>query len=432
MMDIIPTEVSLRTETKSQSQKHSLPIEEETGMTKYARWGDSGRLPTEWRIKIEKSDIAAAAIERKVAMLYGQGMKYYKVEYDEKGEEVRRFFKDDKIERFVRKNKIHKFLAERLKNFMYFGILWSEGITSRDKKEIVSVRHLDSEMCRFHTRDETTGVIKMIGFSADFCNSEEPSDDLVTDIPLIDCYNEMESIRKVKTHKFAQVSKLDTPGRSYYPMPAWAGLLRKEGWLDVSNSIPETLICINDKQVKFRYIIRVAEAYWRFWYPEWDTYDAKAREEKVQLKKKELDDIVLNAKRMTVKSILTTNFMDPVTNQIIPGVEVIAVDDKLKNQEYIPNSQAADSKIVATLGIDPSEFGLQPEGGKMGGGSGSDKRTSRVNAVSISKIIEDLIFEPLYTVLEYNGWGDDVHFCFKHKVPTTLNENKSGIENLKT
>ncbi len=73
--------------------------------------------------------------------------------------------------------------------------------------------------------------------------------------------------------------------------------------------------------------------------------------------------------------------------------------------------------------------GIQPTGGKMGAGSGSDKRVGFQNSVNLSQAEQEIIFEPLYLVAKINGWPSNLKFAFSHEIATTLDKNPTGSQN---
>lgn len=427
-LDITNHDVLLRFETQKQQVVGAFPqdVEDEGGV--YAEWGRDGFLPTRWREAFEKSTTAAAAIQKKIEIIYGEGMGYYRVKYDKDGNEVRDYSRDKRIDEFFRNIRVEDFIVARLKDFFYYGNIWAECIKSEVGNDIASIRHLDSEFCRFHRRDKKDGIIKHVGYSAFFSQNTQPASENVIDIPLAPTHNFEEWYKEFKGNKFIIHSSLFSPGHTYYQMPPWAGLMRKEGWLEVSNSIPEILLPLHQNQVKIRYLFKVANEYWNFWYKDWDAFDETQRKIAIKEKTDELNKKLVTPNRLNIYSLLTTVFANPVTQKLVSGIEIEAIDDKIKEDAYIPNSQAADSQIAIALGMDPSELGLQPEGGKMGAGSGSDKRTARTNFVTSSKIYRDIIFAPLYTKALIAGWGEDLRFDFRYILPTSLNENKEGIK----
>jgi hypothetical protein len=111
--------------------------------------------------------------------------------------------------------------------------------------------------------------------------------------------------------------------------------------------------------------------------------------------------------------------------------EWLKIDDKTKNDHWVPSSEKADAQIVQGLGIHPSQFGLATEGGKMGSGSGSDQRESYNTAITINTPEQELLLEPLNWIAQYNAMTDpdwDVVFFIDHTQHTTTNDQESGLK----
>jgi hypothetical protein len=116
-------------------------------------------------------------------------------------------------------------------------------------------------------------------------------------------------------------------------------------------------------------------------------------------------------------------------------VEIIAVDDKVKKDAWVPSSNAADAQIVQGLGLHPSQVGLQPEGGKMGAGSGSDQRESFNTGITVNTIDQNILLEPLNWIATYNAQVDpewDVTFFIDHTYHTTTNKQEDGMQPTET
>jgi hypothetical protein len=106
-------------------------------------------------------------------------------------------------------------------------------------------------------------------------------------------------------------------------------------------------------------------------------------------------------------------------------VQVIPIDDKVKKDEWVPGSEKSDAQIVQGLGGHPSHLGLASEGGKMGAGSGSDKREVYNIEISSNTMDQNILLEPLNWISRYNGWG--VTFYIAHTRHTTTNMVEDGL-----
>jgi len=124
-------------------------------------------------------------------------------------------------------------------------------------------------------------------------------------------------------------------------------------------------------------------------------------------------------------SILTVFHFDELKNQALGKIEIIAIDDKVKSDSWVPGAERANFEIVQGLGAHPTDFGLSRENGAMGSGSGSDKREVYNTGISLNTVEQQCLLAPLNFISRYNRWG--VRFLIDHTSHTTSNLNESGL-----
>ena len=120
-----------------------------------------------------------------------------------------------------------------------------------------------------------------------------------------------------------------------------------------------------------------------------------------------------------------------MTGEALGKIEIIALDDKIKRDAWVPTSETADAQIVQGLGLHPSQVGLAPQGGKMGAGSGSDQRETYNLGISLNNIEQQIILEPLNWIAKYNAQSNpdwDITFFIDHTYHTTSNIRESGLD----
>lgn len=397
---------------------------EQNNIDGYANWGTSNLWPTETRKKLEKADIAPATIYKMVALLYGNGLVYGEADYDADFNRIIKPRIETEIEAFIKKNKLMtRYLVPRIVDYKFFVNIYSEFILSNDKRKINRLVHKESEFSRLAEQSEKTLSIDAMGYCSDW---SAPDNDDIANIPLYDPLMDVEDyVSKLNGLKFAHWAFMYSPGKIYYKYPAWGGLTRKDGWIDVSNDTPEIISAMHRNQVKIRYHVKIPYDYWPSKFKDWAKKTEKQQAELIKKELKEMDEF-LSDKKNTGKTFTSHYGVNKHTGKPIPGWEIIAIDDKLKQDAYIPNSKAADEKIVQTLGMDTSLMGLSNNVSSLGGGSGSDKRESIRNMTILNTIDQQIILEDLNLVSEYNKW--DVEFAFRHTVPNRLDNNASGQE----
>ncbi len=194
--------------------------------------------------------------------------------------------------------------------------------------------------------------------------------------------------------------------------------------MDVSANVPKIVEAMQRNQISLRYIINYPESYFHFRHPDWSSFDAEKRREIITAKQVEINAYLAGADNAG-KSLINVFRENEVSGVHIGKPEIVAVDDKAKTVTWVPDSNFADSQIVQALGLDPSQIGLAPEGGKMGAGSGSDKMQAYNQHILLNTPDQQKVLEVLNFVSRYNKWG--LTAAVRHTSLTTQNEDRSGI-----
>lgn len=392
----------------------------------WQNWGTDNLWPTRIRKQLEKSTVAIPLIFKSVCAMFGMGVRYW-TESIEDGQLKKSFDPIESIEEFFLNNDVNNIALERMMDFKFFNNMFQEFIFSENGQNIVETYHLEAEFCRLSIQDTTSHEHKLIGYFGDW---ENVSADKV--IKIENCYFRKLSSTKIK-EKFAKKGKLSVhtkfpmPGRPIYGVPPHVALYRTNGWLDYSNEIPVILNSMIQNGMNIKYHITIPADYWQTVYPDWASFSEEKQKVKRKEKITEISDFLSGSENVH-KSFITEVAIDQLTKKPLAGWEIKVINDKSSLDKEIFSSQESDAHIARALNIDPSLAGLQPQGGKMGAGSGSDKRTSFMNAISMSHAEELYVLEFLEVVKKINEWPSNVRFGFMHQVPTTLNENKAGIE----
>jgi len=409
--------------------KAPLPEQQTQGMD-WAPWGKNDRLPTEIRCKLEKVPMAGTAISKLIAMMYGNGLAYYRNSELQDGKTKVKRAHIPAIESFLQKNKIKtKWLIPQFADYRYYINTFSEMVLNRNRDQIVNLYHKPAEFCRLGAMNERTLNIDKLYFSPDFAEGMQPAQDRRKELPLYVWHEDEQFHKRLKRGKFAYHSRFETPGITYYARPFWIGLFRENGWIDVSANVPEIVNSMMRNQVILKYQILIPESYFQVRYHEWDQY---SDDERNDIMDKLIDSINenLSGTQNAYKSI-TTLFKEDEFGNKSGKIEILAIDDKMKKDNWVPSSEISDAQIVQGLGLHPSQVGLAPQGGKMGAGSGSDQRESFNTGISLNTIDQEIVLEPLNYVAEFNArinpdW--DVTFFIDHTHHTTTNNKEDGMQ----
>lgn len=384
-------------------------------------WGDSNDYPKVSRIKIENSSTAFPLIMKKVGMMFGKGLVYFKEKKTANGIEYE-FPDDEKINSFLFQNDCNYLMMERMMDYILLNNVFAEYIKNSTNSEIIIISHLEAEFSRFGGVSDEKNVSKLL-YKGDWEDSTSAEQ---IDFVLKRYKYDRAHLEKYKK-KFALHSCFPSPGRTLYARSPLHGILKTKGWLDYANSVPEIMSVINENAMNIKYHIQIPETYWTSINKDWEKLDQATREKYIDDKLTEMDNF-LSGSANALKSFITHFAIDKLTGKKLVGWEITVLDDKQKKDAFITSLQEADTQISRSIGMDTSLSGIQPAGGKMGAGSGSDKRVGFQNTIAMSYADALIITEPLRIVQNYNGWDPEIKFGFLYDQPTTLNENPEGVE----
>ncbi|KAA5532849.1 hypothetical protein F0460_13255 [Paenimyroides baculatum] len=403
---------------------------------KYIEWGDSDKFPTTLAKAVRKNGSASSAMRVKERTHYGNGLTLYKNSKSETGKKVVEFVPIDEepvIEAFLKKIRYKLFLQETIKDLEWFNVAFPEFVLSVDRKSIASVRRQKTAWCRY-AAPNNKGFVDKIYVSSKFgnvSNIDIEDTEYVSEIPLINPYLTKEEIIEYCIEK--NIDRFTIPfgypvsDESFYPEADWHSILNS-GWLEVANSVPEYKLNIFKNQVSIKYIIEIDERYFeKLYYQEWEKYDL---EKKLSIRKKLIEAITdeLSGNTNSGKSISSIMFAD-AKDQQISAVKITPIDDKFKDGSYLPEAEAANSEVLFAMGVDPSVIGAGIPGGKLGAGSGSDKRVAFNIMQALKTPDRDVSLSVLEFIQDFNNWNPKIKFAYENTEITTLDKNPTSTQN---
>lgn len=387
------------------------------------QWGRDNRWPTHVRQAIHEVSMAGQAVDRRVKLLYGNGLYYYRNEDVRDGDnKVKRHY-DPAVEAFLRRNRIrtHWYPAQCL-DYVCLGNAFTEFITSRDQTRVLEMYHKPAEHCRLSAQDRF-GRNRYVLYSPHWMDGSTLLSERVA-IRLFQWDDAERFLDEQRSAKYAWHTHLPSLGIINYAVPPHHGLFGEKGWIEISKNVPHIVHTMQTNQVRIKYMILFEEHYFKFRHANWDELDAKDKDAIYQKKVREICTALKGVENYskTLSQIVRHDALDP--NNLKGSIRIEPIDDKLKTDAWIPDADKSDQQIVQGFGNDPSLVGLQPAGGKMGAGSGSDKREAHNLGTTMNTMDQAILLEPLQHVADRNGWG--VTFMISHTAHTTLNQDKSG------
>jgi hypothetical protein len=392
------------------------PIDRNSLLYKYERWGLYNDFPQKWNKAIESNETLAAALYWVTKAIISGGVVYGTVQIDPvtKKETMAPAY-DQRIEDFFKRSNIKRYFKECSNEFWRFWNAFPEFILTKDRKEIYSISCQESTFCRFETQNEN-GVIPRVFISANWHLGDTEVAQYVTPVPCLDPYQEPVSQMKAgNSYKYILPLQGVDSGRVYYQYAPHHTLLNGK-WLDLANEIANYKLSLIRNQMTVKYIIYVHEKYWTSKYADWQELLDDEKIIKINELKKEIEEKLTGTKNAG-KSIHIPLAYDEFTNQTIKLIEIQPIKDEIKEGAWIEESLESVSHILFALGLDGSLVGNTP--GKTSF-SGSDKRESFYIFITNSKTEQDTILEPLEVVRDYNGWDPKLKFWFKNYYLQTL------------
>jgi len=424
--------ISFKTSTSKDATVTKLIIDTVDKVGEVASWGQNNDYPQKLLANLRLNGAGLSGLKVLAKTHYGSGFVLAKETF----ENNKRIISQQSIKQypdineFWVRNQMKRFWLETIKDLEYWSLAFPEYILSNDYKTVNRIKRQQTANCRFSVMNEVTGGIENVYLSQKWAQGIDVASKYVSTIPLVDSYWSADEVREYckanKIHNFVRPMFYPLVDESYYPRAEWHAV-NDNGWFNIANSIPKFKEAIFNNQINIKYTIEVNEDYFSRKYKEdWETFDAEKRD---AIRKAFVDEVdtALRDPAKAGGSIMSIAYKDDAgTPQ--PGLKITSVDDKYKEGSYLPEASAANSEILFALGVDPSLIGAGIPGGKLGAGSGSDKRESFLILSALCKTNRETTLEPFEFIQQYNGWDATLIGGFEDTILTTLDKNPTGSQ----
>jgi hypothetical protein len=417
----------------------SVKVKDESGnfeKGKISPWGEDNQYPQKFLDQLNLNGAASVGLGIKKAIHYGGGLTLFKNEKDEttgKRKKVVQYLEDyPDLQTFWKRNKLPKFFTGEISDLETWGFALPEFIVSKNFEKIVQVRRQKTAWGRKELINPKSGFSENVYINAHWKDTNTKSE-YVSRIDCVDPLWSPEEIKEYckekKIHKFVMPIHYTMMDEAYYNKPSWH-CIYKNGWLEVSNSIPKYKKYLFENQINLKYIVYISDLYFENEYgDDWEEkFDVKKRQKIREELISAIDDH-LSGNTSAGRSMYSKKYKT-ADGEWVKGIEVEAIDNKIKDGSYLPDATAANEEILFALGVDSSMAGSGTPGGGMGAGSGSDKRIAFTILTALFKTKRDATLEIWELLKEYNGWPEDLHAGFEDIVLTTLDKNPNGQQKM--
>jgi hypothetical protein len=401
-----------------------------------ASWGKKNNYPQEILKQVRLNGSASSGLRFLRKTHYGNGLILVRDTANDQGKKEVKMVDPSEfpdINDFFKKSQMPRMWKEVIADLEYFSIAFPEYILSENFQTINKVKRQKAAWCRFSVPNKENNLVEYVYISEKFGkDAVDTSSEYLEEVPLIDSYWTVDQVKEYcKTNnikKFIRPIFYPLLDEALYPKSEWHAV-SESGWLDVANSVPELKKAMFQNQMVIKYIIEIDERYFTNLYQQ--QWMAFSPDERIDIRTNVIDTIneslVGNANAGKTIQSMTIVGDD---NKPYPAVKITAIDDKLKDGSYLPEAEAANSEVLFALGVDPSLIGAGIPGGKLGAGSGSDKREAFTILSALFKTNRETTLEIYDFISQYNGWDTTIRAAFENTILTTLDANPTGSKSV--
>jgi hypothetical protein len=401
--------------------------EEEQGKNNWVLWGAGDNFPKEIIQLIRKSTVGRSALHLLTKVLYGQRLFTYLEQFDEATGEVtiKKVFVQEWQDILNRSN-FNKVRIGLLQDYAFFGWCVPELIFNGNKEKVWSINYHKVSHCRLAPIDEKSGCIPFVYVSGNFPAAKVSE---CLELPVIDDLqfpSQVDSIKSnLKDFKYAFPIRWPDPLNDYYPVVYWDSA-RASGWLDIATSIPAYKKALFKNQMSLKYDIQIPMEYFALRYENWKSLSDDKQNELID----ELYDEILecltgaeNAQKALMSFYSTGKDGKPVGQWVVK-----TIDDKMRNDAYLPDAAAANNEILFSMLVNPATSGQGNTGGNGSGGAnngGSNIRESLEVMRSMLKVDRDIIYSFFDFIKLCNGLDPNLKLGVEDTALATLDTGAS-------
>lgn len=274
------TEMSAHKPVEDYGVEQTVNYESLKKSAKIYSWGKKNDLPQRREQLLHGNNIVPQLIATKRDITIGGGLMTYKYVFKDGIRKMEEVEMPTNIREFLDRIDIMYYLMNAAKNLLFHANVFTEFITTKDGKEIYSIKSLEARHVRAEVMNDQ-GKIPYYAWSGHWV-VKKGSNKRAVDIRRIPAYDNMfdETFPK---GKFVYHTGDDLLGDDYYYSPSWWG---GENWIDLANVIPK----FHKANIRNGYVIRL-----HIEYPK-DYFDDSTLSRGTEVEKQKADEKRINNK----------------------------------------------------------------------------------------------------------------------------------------
>jgi hypothetical protein len=385
-------------------------------------WGLGDDHPRRVALMMRKSTVGRAGLQRITKTIYGQRLFTYKITgYDDESNPIIKQQPLPEWEQIKSRSNFDMVRLGLVQDYAYYGINFPEIRFNGNKTKVFGIDYQKASHTRLDLMDPDTGYIPFVYVSGRFPNVTKPQCQQIKVIDFIRYFDQMDEIRAdITTQGFKYIMPQFWPDvlNDYYPEVYWYSA--KEH-IEIATSIPIYKKALFKNQMSLKYEIQIPFEYFYELYPDFKTMTPDAQDVIVDAL---YDDIIKNltGAENAQKAIMSFYKTGP-NGQAIGQWVIKVIDDKMKNDAYLPDETASGTQIQFAMMLNPALSGQGNTGGDMSGGAnngGSNIRESGLDVRSMVQADRDITNSYFKFCSLYNGWDPDIQLGVQDMVLTTL------------
>lgn len=346
------------------------------------------------------------------------------------------------VEKFITDNDLQDFTMQSCFDMQYYNIFFPEialsmGRTDSDewKPRIVELRPLKCVHTRLEQRDKT-GQINYVYYSKLWGEDNQGTivsgKDQLTAIPALDIRHAVRQLRANTRNKsfskrlfrFAVPIVYASVDKEYYPEPAWYSIMRSTIY-DYAEKLIADKNTIKKNDNSWGKIVYVSGIYLQQLYS-----IAGALNDKEKMKKVEDDlysdiDNFLSCDENAGKPLLTYTITGPDGKEI-DAIKIVNAPSSISGSETKDELEEVASIMYAAQDMHPSMNGAVPGKSSQTGGTQVRELLGAKN-VRLEPM-RDYVLKVFQFISTFNEWDKHLVWEMPYSVLTTLDRNKTGIE----
>lgn len=418
--------VSVNTSAKMDKSLHkegAANKTEEEGKKDWVLWGTNDDFPRDIVKLIRKSTVGKSGLHLLTKAIYGQKLMTYTVEdYDAQGREVIKYVYNEEWETIIRQSNFNAVRLALMQDYCYFGWNVPEIRFNGNKTKVWGIDFHKASHSRFAPADSKTGQIPFLYVSGNFPDATKEDCQILPVIDYIRYPDQIEAIKADTTYfKYVMPQLWPDPLNDYYPSVYWDSA-RESGWLEIATSIPAYKKALFKNQMSLKYDIQIPYEYLETMYPGFAKMDVEKQDQIIDDLYNEIVDQLTGADNAQ-KALMSFFRTDPKSGKPIGNWIIKTIDDKMKNDAYLPDAAAANSEILFAMNVNPARTGQGNTGGSYNGGAnngGSNIREADLAMRAQLQSDRDIVYSFFEFVKLYNGMDPKLKLGVQDQVMTTL------------